>query len=90
MTALAQEIEPFMVKVDQFCSGDQRLSSLAGAILAGIHFDVAHDSRGFSKALGVEHALVLREVQALVDIERLQVTKRDERTQRCSYRETSA
>ena len=30
-------------------------------------------------------ALVLREVQALVDLQRLQVTKREERTQRCSY-----
>lgn len=78
-------IDLFMAEVDQICAADPRLTSLAGTILAGIAFDVAHDSRSFSRAVGIGHALVLREVQALVDLQRLQITKRDERTQRCCY-----
>ena len=86
MTAVSHSIEPFMAKVEQICLAAPTLTPLAGAILAGIYFDVAHDSRSLSKALGLEHALVLREVQILVDLKRLLITKRDEHTQRCTYR----
>ena len=85
MGATNGNIEAFMAEVEQICSTDMRLTALAGAILAGISFDIAHDSRGLAKALEIEHALVLREVQTLVDLQRLQIIKRDERTQRCRY-----
>ena len=85
MTGDSHAIDLFMAKVDQVCVADPRLTSLAGTILAGIAFEIAHDSRSLSRAVGIGHALVLREVQALVDLQRLQVTKREERTQRCSY-----
>lgn len=90
MTGDSHTIDIFMAEVDQICAADPRLTSLAGTILAGIAFDIAHDSRTLSRAVGIGHALVLREVQALVDLRRLLITKRDERTQRCSYAMCSA
>ena len=75
----------YFAEVERICPKHPWLTPLGGAILAGIDLAVAHDSRGFAKALGIEHALVLREVQTLVDLERLIVTQRDERTHRCRY-----
>ncbi len=74
-----------MAKVEQLCSRNPRLTPLGGAIMAGIHFDLAHDSRSLSNSLGIEHALVLREVQTLVDLRCISITQRDQRTQRCTY-----
>ncbi len=85
MSDMDDGVAIYMNEVERACANDERLSPLAGGILAGIALDIAHDSRGFAKIFGIEHALVLREVQALVGIERLIVTKRDARTQRCSY-----
>ena len=85
MTSASNVIDPFMAEIELICLADRRLTPLGGGILAGIDFDIAHDSRGFAKLVGVEHALVLREVQALVDLRRLMITKRDVRTQRCYY-----
>jgi len=78
-------VEIYFAEVERICAKDPWLSPLGGGILAGITLDVAHDSRSFARTLGIEHAIVLREVQALVELERLVVTKRDARTQRCSY-----
>lgn len=85
MGAPSSDINVFMAEIDRISAVDPRLNALSAAILAGLAFDIAHDSRSFAKALGIEHALVLREVQALLDLECLTITKRDERTQRCSY-----
>jgi len=75
----------YMAQVESACAADPRLSLLGGGILTGMALDLAHDSRGFAKIFGIEHALVLREVQELVDLDRLIVTRRDERTHRCTY-----
>lgn len=75
----------YFAEVERICGKDPWLSPLGGGILAGIELEIAHDSRTFARALGIEHAIVLREVQTLVELERLVVTKRDERTHRCSY-----
>jgi len=85
MGAQHGDIDAFMAEVERISVADPRLNTLSAAILAGLDFEIARDSRSFAKALGIEHALVLREVQALLDLERLTVTRRDERTQRCSY-----
>lgn len=85
MGAQTGDIDAFMAEVERISVADPRLNSLAAAILAGLAFDVAHDSRGFARALGIEHALVLREVQCLQDLERLTITGRNDRTQRCDY-----
>ncbi len=75
----------FMDEVARICKVDPWVSTLGAGILAAISLEIARDSRAFAKAFGIEHALVLREVQTLVELDRLIVTKRDERTQRCSY-----
>lgn len=60
------------------------LSPIGAAILAAIHFEIAKDSRAFSLKIGIEHALVLREVTALSspELELIIVVSRNERTQR--------
>ena len=83
-------VEIYFAEVERICTKDPWLSPLGGGILAGIALDVAHDSRAFAKALGIAHAIVLREIQTLVDLERLVVTRRDDRTHRCSYVRTAA
>lgn len=63
------------------------LSPIGAAILAALHFAIADDSRSFSRKLGIEHALVLREVTALsnVPLDLLSIVSRSERTQRTRY-----
>jgi hypothetical protein len=75
----------FMAEVERLCTADSRLSPLSAGILAGILLDVAHDSRTFSRILGIEHALILREIEMLTELGRLAITRRDERTQRTYY-----
>ncbi len=60
------------------------LSPIGAAILAAIHFGIATDSRSFSLKLGIEHALVLREITALSSPELglIEIVSRSERTQR--------
>ena len=57
--------ERFLDAVAVIASADAALSSIGAAILAAIDFGIARDSRTFSRKLGIEHALVLREVTAL-------------------------
>lgn len=88
MATAPQTIDPaeiYFAEVERICTKDPWLSPLGGGILAGIALDIAHDSRTFARTLGIEHAIVLREVQVLVELERLIVTERDERTHRCGY-----
>ena len=75
----------YFAEVERQCESDPTLSSLAAGILAGLALDIAHDSRSFARLLGVEHALVLREVDQLAATFRLAVTGRDARTSRVSY-----
>lgn len=79
------ETAPFMTEVARACAADPRLSTLGGGILAAVALGIAHDSRAFARMFGIEHALVLRDVNRLVELDRLTVTHRDERTQRCRY-----
>jgi len=76
----------YLSEVERICSNDPRLSTLGGGILAGITLNIAHDSRSFSRLLGIEHALVLREVQHLSELGLIAIEARDGRTQRCRYR----
>ena len=68
--------------------GDEavELTPLGAGILAAAHLGIAADSRSFAKALGIAHALVLREVDGLSEEAGwLTVTKRHPRTQRTFY-----
>jgi hypothetical protein len=82
----APDAETYMALVEALTEADPRLSPLAAGILAAAHLDIAHDSRSFAKALGISHALVLREVEILSgDLGLLTVIRREARTQRCFY-----
>lgn len=61
------------------------LSPVGAGILAAAGLGVATDSRSFAKVLGVAHALVLREIEALSRETMVAVTRRDGRTQRTVY-----
>ncbi|GEM_PF-938774 len=79
----------YFAEVERLCEGDPSLSSLAAGILAGMTLGVAHDSRSFARLLGIEHALVLREVELLSSAGSLAITARDPRTSRTSYARAS-
>lgn len=85
-TAPEDEIseERFLDAVALIASGDAALSPIGAAILAAMDFGIAKDSRTFSRKLGIEHALVLREITALSGdgLGLLKVVSRNERTQR--------
>lgn len=83
-TAAGDDIseDQFMQAVSTICSSDASLSQLGAALLAAHRLGVAKDSRTFARKLGVEHALVLREISELDDGGFLTVSSRNERTQR--------
>jgi hypothetical protein len=61
----APDSDLFMSRVEALTNGGvPLLSPLAAGILVGVEMGLA-DSRGFARALGVEHALVLREIALL-------------------------
>jgi hypothetical protein len=76
--------ERFLDAVAVVAAADATLSPIGAAILAAMDFGIAKDSRTFSRKLGIEHALVLREITALSSdgLGFLKVVSRNERTQR--------
>jgi hypothetical protein len=74
-----------MALTARFQQEDPRLSGIQAGMIAAVDLGIASDSRTFSRLLGIEHSLVLRE---LTDIpgDWLQVTSKDERTLRTFYR----
>ena len=63
----APDSEVFMSRVDALLgSGTSPMSPLAAGIVVAIDMGIA-DSRSFARALGVEHALVLREIAQLAE-----------------------
>lgn len=82
--------ERFLAIVDAIGALNPELTRLGAALLIAGHLDVAGDSRSFARILGVEHALVLRELSSLSeDGILLRVTDRVARTQRASYELTA-
>ena len=75
----------FMSRVDSLLEEEgARISPLAAGIIVAIDMGIA-DSRSFSRLLGVEHALVLREIAELSGPEGLiEVTRRQPKTLRTS------
>lgn len=57
------------------------LDATGAALIAAIHLGIGNDSRSLSNKLGIAHALVLREINALSGT-MLTIVKRDARTQR--------
>jgi hypothetical protein len=82
----APDSEVFMSRVDAVLKGRVALeiSTLAAGIVVAIDMGIA-DSRSFARLLGVEHALVLREIAHLSGADGLiRVTDRQEKTLRTS------
>ena len=81
----APDSELFMSRVESLLTRDgAQISPLAAGIVVAVDLGIA-DSRSFSRALGVEHALVLREIAELSGPAGLiTVTARNEKTMRTS------
>lgn len=86
MSDETDESQRFLSLVAELQVKDPRLSSLQAALVIAAEESIALDSRTFARVFGVAHALVLRELNDLVELEGpLQITKRDERTLRTFY-----
>lgn len=80
------QTEQFLRLVAEFQARDLRLTSLQAALLVAAEQGIASDSRSFARLLGVAHALVLRELNALVVMGGpLRIVKREARTLRAHY-----
>jgi hypothetical protein len=82
----APDSDLFMARVEAVLAGaaSSEISPLAAGIVVAIDMGIA-DSRAFSRALGVEHALVLREIAQLAGADGLiRVTGRQPKTLRTS------
>ncbi|MBD8907610.1 hypothetical protein [Methylorubrum zatmanii] len=84
------DAETFLAATDTIAALRPELNLLEAGILAGLHLGLASDSRSFARVFGVEHALVLRAVEALASAALLTVTARDARTQRTRYEASQA
>ena len=82
----APDSDVFMSRVDALLGSPEtpQISPLAAGIMVAIDMGIA-DSRSFSRVLGVEHALVLREIAYLSEPDGLiRVTGRQPNTLRTS------
>jgi hypothetical protein len=83
--------ERFLDLVESLVRASTRLSRLQAALLTACALDIASDSRTFARLFGVEHALVLRELNILAAPgELLVITKRDPRSLRSHFHLTSS
>ncbi|WP_371836188.1 hypothetical protein [Ochrobactrum sp. Q0168] len=81
-----QAAADYMAQVERLVAASGNLSPFGAGIIAALALGIAADSRTFARVLGIEHALVLREVNLLgADGGYLQITQRDRRTQRTRY-----
>ncbi|KIP99144.1 hypothetical protein RU07_21050 [Agrobacterium tumefaciens] len=77
-----QSAARFMAVVEQIShTAPVALDATGAALIAAVHLGVGTDSRSLSNKLGIEHALVLREINTLSG-RFLTIGKRDARTQR--------
>lgn len=86
MTEEAPEAERFLALVATAQEGDPALSPIQAAIMVAADLGIARDSRTFARVLGIEHALALRELNALAERgDVIAIVKRDARTLRTFY-----
>lgn len=87
MSEAAIPEDDFMALVSAIQGRDSSLSPLSAALTAAVFLDIAKDSRTFSRLLGVEHALVLREINFVGGSDApLEIVSREARTQRTYFR----
>lgn len=80
------DAEFFLHLVERTITKHSQLTPVQGAILVAAKQEIARDSRTFARLFGMAHAIVLRELNALVQsTDLLTVTRRDARTMRTHY-----
>lgn len=85
------DAQTFLAATDTIAELRPDLSMLEAGLLAGLQLGLASDSRSFARVFGVEHALVLRALDALSGTAGLvTLTARDARTQRTRYAASEA
>jgi hypothetical protein len=77
--------ERFLALVDELRAATPSLSPIGGAVLVALRLGVSDDTRTFSRVLGIEHALVLREVTELAETGLLRIIDRKQRSQKVSF-----
>jgi hypothetical protein len=78
-------VAAFMDRTGALLARDAGLSPLGAGLVAALQLGLTRDSRGFSRLLGIEHSLVLREIGQLAGpAGPVVVTGRDPRTLRTS------
>lgn len=85
MNGETSETERFMALVARLQADDPLLTPIQAGLVVAAYLGTAGDSRTFARLLGLAHALVLRELTALVARNLLRVTKRDGRTMRSHF-----
>lgn len=85
MNGKPPEVERFMALVTSLQADDPLLTPIEAGLVVAAGLGIAGDSRAFARLLGLAHALVLRELTALVARNLLRVTKRDARTTRSYF-----
>tara|TARA_E500000318_G_scaffold47413_1_gene44613 strand:- start:212 stop:541 length:330 start_codon:yes stop_codon:yes gene_type:complete len=83
------ESEQFMDLVARLITAQPELTPIQAGIIVAAQQNIAHDSRTFARLLGLAHALVLRELNVLLQSgDVLELVKRDDRTLRTHYSTT--
>ena len=77
--------ERFLALVDELRAATPSLTPIGGAVLVALRLGISDDTRTFSRVLGIEHALVLREVTELAEIGLLSIIDRKQRSQKVSF-----
>ena len=86
MTGTAPGSEQFMDLVSRLITAQPELTPIQAGIIVAAQQNIAHDSRTFARLLGLAHALVLRELNALLQSnDVVELVKRDDRTLRTYY-----
>ncbi|MBX4927705.1 hypothetical protein [Rhizobium binae] len=87
MSEEAFDAARFLALVTAAQDRDARLTAMQAGLLVAADLEIASDSRSFARRLGIAHALVLRELNALAERgDTLEIVKRDPRTMRAFYR----
>jgi hypothetical protein len=82
----APDVEHFLTSVARLQAEVPHLTAIQAGLLVAAHLGAAHDSRAFAGKLGLAHALVLRELNALAEHgAMLRIEKRDARTMRTFF-----
>lgn len=86
MSSAQPDAEEFMAQVEQLVQQAPGLSHLQAGLVVAAALNIANDSRSFARLLGVAHALVLRDMNALAALgDFIRITRRDARTLRSHY-----